>query len=714
MTRFATEIAEFPGFTAEQVLTDTGVLLKLLDAWAERGWLRYLDAAFARALANVPTIDPIEPLALLAAALVSHQAGRGHLLLDLDKTLDDPDAMISITGSIQSVESLPKAGELLINIDTATWQTILKGWPRVGDGKDPTPLVLIEGALYLRRFWQGERDITRLIEDRLKKPFNIEPNRLRAQLDPLFPEHTRPGAGITHWQKIACAVAVRCRFAVITGGPGTGKTTTVIRLLALLQIIATAPDENGEGGRPHRILLAAPTGKAAARLKESIADQVDELDLSHLKDAQALKAAIPHDVSTLHRMLGGTVGTRRFRFNAERPLPADVVVVDEASMIDAELMLALVEALPDTARLVLIGDKDQLASVEAGAILGSLCARTNKGGYDARTHQWLESATGESIDKTTIAELPRTLEQSIAMLRYSHRFGPDSGIGELARAINTGDGGTPENLEAPMSDAERGTTPTVYQILVHGGHQDLHHLKLEGADDPELARLAVAGISDELPGHGRWVARIAEERPDEHADAKSYGCWAKSLCRERETFQLLTPLQRGPWGVSGLNARIEIELAARGLLQIDAEAPHPWYEGRPVLVTANDYVLGLMNGDVGITLRVPVRPDSPDGNMTLRIAFPNEDSESGVRWVLPSRLSGCQTVFAMTVHKSQGSEFDHTALVLPDRWNPMLTRELIYTAVTRAKVHFSLACPDFSVLSEAVNAQIARASRLFF
>ncbi|TVS08761.1 MAG: exodeoxyribonuclease V subunit alpha [Gammaproteobacteria bacterium] len=672
--------------TARQALTQAGAMLRVLEAWADRRWLRDLDLALAQTLLRrEPTMSP---LVLLAAALVSHQAGRGHLLLRLGSVLADPDAYLTLPDAPREAPGgVVMPSTLLAATDLAGWRQALQQSIAVSNGSTRTPLVLRHDDLYLHRYWQHERRIEDAVTRRLLDPLPIEAETLRPLLDQLFPPTARPDVD-TDWQKIACALCARQRFAVITGGPGTGKTTTVIRVLALLQAqaLSEAP------GRSLRIRLAAPTGKAAARLNQSIAAQVQSLDLGTLHDADTIRAAIPTRVDTLHRLLGSRPDTRHFAFDRERRLPVDVVVVDEASMIDEAMMAALIDALPESARLILLGDKDQLASVEAGAVLGSLCARAETGGYDAATAAWLQTASGETLDPALIASEPRPLEQAIVMLRYSHRFDATSGIGSLARAIRNGD--------AAAARTTLGQS--------HG--EDLHAVAIDHADDSALLDRVLHGHGPEAPGYVACLDVLRAQRP-ESTDPADLDAWALAVLDAQAGFQLLCALRSGPCGVQGLNERIETALILGGHIDVGGELRHQWYEGRPVIVTANDYNLGLRNGDLGVTLRVP-RTDDPT-TTALRVAFHRQDDADAVHWVLPSRLQRCETVYAMTVHKSQGSEFRHTGLILPDTPSPVLTRELLYTAVTRASRAFTLFTSQPDVFEGAVGRQIQRASRLF-
>jgi exodeoxyribonuclease V alpha subunit len=639
-------------------------LISLIDAWVQRGWLRPLDRAF---LGFVHSLDPsAEPGFLLAAALASHQLGRGHICLDLAATLENPDASLSLPPEGEYGGPLPELpSQHLAGQTPASWRGCIAASPLAGAGPGNTPLVLDGDRLYLRRYWQYEQQVAQAIRARLEQP--AEPAEALAEYLPaLFPP-TVDGSG-PDWQKIACALAARGRFSIITGGPGTGKTTTVVRLLALLQSRAQAQ------GRPLRIRLAAPTGKAAARLTESIGSAIAKLPGGMGQD-------IPSEAGTLHQLLGARPGTRQFRHHAGNPLHADLVVVDEASMIDLEMMAALLDALRPDSRLVLLGDKDQLASVEAGSVLGDLCQRAEGGGYRPETLAWLQAASGEELSAYAGDHGP--LAQHITMLRVSHRFHGGSGIGRLAAAVNAGQG------EAAAA------------ILRQTAYPDLAHIALSSADDPRLAALCLDGVAG-AQGYRHYLEVLRNRRPAADAPDEAYAEWSAAVLDAFDQFQLLCALRRGPWGVEAQNRRIAHSLQQAGLI----DAAQGWYEGRPVLATRNDYALGLMNGDIGIALRYP---DSAGGNR-LRVVF--RQPGQGLRHILPSRLIDVETVYAMTVHKSQGSEFAHVALLLPDQASPILTRELVYTGITRAKQHFSLAVPDPAVFLQAVRHKVRRSGGL--
>ena len=714
---------------------DVNTLLSRLESWAESGALRPLDLALTRFIRErTPESDPA---VLLAVALTSERNGHGHVCLDLAGALEQPRALLTPRRDWLTPPPGPSAelAEWLAPLTLDEWVARLAHSGAIEDrlgirsspAPDTTPVtpagleidetpepeqapLILAGQrerplLYLRRYWAYEQRIRTGIAARLSQPLTLPEDATRTLLDRLFAEEN---ADTPPWQRVACALAARRAFAIVTGGPGTGKTTTVVRLLALLQGLALEA-----GGPPLRIRLAAPTGKAAARLNESIAGQVDRLPFDRLPGGEeALRPAIPTRAGTLHRLLGTRPDSRHFRYHAGQPLPADIVVVDEASMIDVELMAALLEALRPDARLIMLGDKDQLASVEAGAVLGDLCRHAREAHYTPQTRDWLERVTGARLPQELIDPAGRPLDQAIVMLRHSYRFRDEGGIGALAELVNTGLlQGQPvrdplaalDTLFARQSDPATRTDPSL-------GH--IRRIRLTGEVDTQLDRLVRAGYWHG-PDHAGYLAVLHEQRPPDAAAPEAFDDWARAVLKAQAGFQLLTPLRQGPWGVEGLNRRIQHLLSQGVQAPIAGADERQWFEGRPVLITRNDYALGLMNGDIGLTLRVPAqRSEGGGASMVLRVAFPAGDSTGAIRWILPSRLQAVETVFAMTVHKSQGSEFTHTALVLPDVSNPVLTRELIYTGITRSKSVFTLLYSRDSVVREALGRRVERVSGL--
>ncbi|KXS53776.1 MAG: exonuclease V subunit alpha [Marinobacter sp. T13-3] len=714
-----------PAVDKPHPLTSLADTEALLQQWQQAEWIRPLDTGFARLIRDLSQEqgEAPDPLVLLLAALASHQVGRGHVCIDLATLIDNSnhvlalppeDARISAAPAPdEPVQDAPTPREVLAGTTLTQCLSALNTSQAVSTGELSTPLVLNDTRLYLRRFWRYEQQIAGAIDTRLALPSALSDpgsdttDTLSQALATLF-QSSEP----VDYQKLACALAARQRFSVITGGPGTGKTTTVVNLLAALQAVA---GENPErAGRKYRIRLAAPTGKAAARLNESIGGAVRRLPLAQLP-GQVVLDDIPTRVTTLHRLLGSRPDTRQFRHNRDNPLLVDILVIDEASMVDVDLMASVVDALPERAQLILLGDKDQLASVDAGAILGELCQRAADAHYTGETADWLRAVTSMAVPAELLDDNGQPLDQAVAMLRKSYRFQEDSGIRQLAEAVNT------NALDTAM--LERIRQPAFDDVVWLNGHTPRPDAEATLA---QICQHAVTGTpnafanqgegrvihNQPLPppvGYRKYLERMKNHDLNANSPHAEWDALAREVLEAFNDFQVLCALRKGPWGVEGLNDRIARHLLAEKLLP-RAEG---WYAGRPVLITGNDYNLGLMNGDIGITFSVPWGQDD-DGQPTfvLRVAFPDSESPGGIRWISPSRLQQLETVYAMTVHKSQGSEFNHTCLVLPDRLSPVLTKELVYTGITRARNWFSLITGDAQVFSDAVNQRVVRASGL--
>ncbi|MBY6186598.1 exodeoxyribonuclease V subunit alpha [Marinobacter hydrocarbonoclasticus] len=656
-----------------------------LEPYVEQGWLRALDLTLARWLAQ--QAPETSPEVLLAAVLTSHQLGRGHICLDLEALLADPETLLALPPVGRRAEVRP--GDWLAGLSLAAWRDALAASAVVDTGEEGTaPLVLDGHRLYLRRFHRFESEVARSLMARQSLSFPLPDDvaeRLAVLFDPLKDDAERAGTE-PHWQSIAAALAARSALAVISGGPGTGKTTTVVRLLALLQGLKQDDQRAaGEELTGLRIRLAAPTGKAAARLSESLAATLGDIAAGKVAGVEAdVARVIPTEVATLHRLLGARPDSRFFRHNADNPLHLDLLVVDEASMVDLEMMAALLSALPPKARLILLGDKDQLASVEAGAVLGDLCRHAGEARYQADTRGFLYRATGYDLD--AYQGPGSAIEQQIVMLRKSHRFGADSGIGTLARTVNSGMAGEVKTLWSRFGDITQLAPPTVQDSA-------LKSLLLDGQ---------VTGLEGAPKGYRHYLT-VLRNGLDAQGAGPEGDAWARSVLNAFGEFQLLCAVREGEWGVSGLNERVTQILAGAGLIDAD----QPWYAGRPVMMMRNDYSLGLMNGDIGITL--PFAPEE-GGLPVLRVVFPMPDGS--LKRVLPSRLTEVDTVYAMTVHKSQGSEFAHTVMLLPADPNPVLTRELVYTGITRARNWFTLVVPRPALLDAAIRQRTVRASGL--
>lgn len=591
-----------------------------LEGAVADGRLRAIDlhtALFLEELSGRPA-----PGLLLAASLASQAVGAGHICLPLA-----PVAGQELFGGRVVAPALP------------AWRDELRGSGVVGESGGEEPLILDgRDRLYLARYHAKEGLIAEDLRRRSRRMLPVDEERAAKLLRELFPGN----GGGEEEQKIAAAVAAQKGLTVISGGPGTGKTHTVARILALLQ---------GLAGGSLRIGLAAPTGRAAARLQEAIRQAKQGMP-------PALSEAVPEEASTLHRILGLRPDSGRYRHHRLNPLHLDLLVIDESSMVDVPLMAALVDALPPVARLILLGDRDQLTSVEAGSLFGDIC-----GGAQGGPSTLAEAADGgnrcdfsKPQGRGEASTCRGGINDSIVMLRTGHRFGAESGIGALARAVNSGD---------PASLA---------QVLT-GRYRDLVLVA------PPPAQFSV------------WLAERLLEGFSSCFAAANPAAALESFAR----FRVLCALREGPAGVAGVNALAEQVFRRRGLLDGSSD----WYRGRPLMIRRNHYGLQLYNGDTGI-----VWPDRdgrpwawffrPDGTLTP---------------IAPSRLPAHDTAYAATVHQAQGSEFENVLLLLPLQDNRLLSRELVYTGLTRARSTLTLADPA-QLLAPAVSRRVQRFSGL--
>lgn len=562
----------------------------------EPGYFARIDLHFARLMEQLSQAS--DPGVSVAAALVSRYTRQGHICIDL----------ASHAGRVFQDEATGRRVECP---PLKEWRESLASSPVVGRPGEYRPLILDPASrLYLWRYWNHEKILAdKLLElGRQSVPLDIE--AIRSRLGLHFPGQA---SGHIDWQKVAVLMGLKGALCIITGGPGTGKTTVVSHILAML--VHLDPKI--------RVALTAPTGKAAQRLDESLGRTIRSLQGAGVAlTMPGLRA------STIHRLLGVIPGRARVRHSAENPLPHDAVVVDEASMTSLSLMARLVQALKPGARLILVGDRDQLSSVEPGHVLGDICDIGSGPCYSRETCGLIREATGYELANGS----PEGVQDCLVELRHTHRFGSESGIRQISEAVRAGD-------------------PDVcVQRILKGGFSDVC---MQEISSPHL-----------LPGHL------------EQAALEGYGpCLRATGIEERfdlfAGFRVLCALREGPFGVEAINRLIEEILSRKGFIR--AGSLH--YHGRPVLVTSNDYTVRLFNGDIGFILR-----DDLDGE--LRAFFPGPDGT--VRRISLVRLPEHETAFAMTVHKSQGSEFSRVVLVLPPRQSPVLTRELVYTGITRA------------------------------
>ncbi len=606
-------------------------MISALHRWQAAGVLRPLDLAFADWIGRLAPTG--EPELLLSAALAAHRAGQGDSCLSLARFAGRPafDWPADREGAPPPVLRCPALDD---------WTALLQQVDVVGSRDDNAPLILDGERLYIGRYYDDERTIAEAVSSRAAR-LSLESTGVAETLSKLF---GRPGEDAVDWQRVAAATAVYHRFAVISGGPGTGKTTTLVKVLAML--LHAEPELT--------IHLVAPTGKAADRMLKVIRERVAGLGLS----AEIL-ARMPKEAETIHRYLRpDRLG--RFQRNATNKAPTDCVVVDEASMVDLQLMAALVRSLPAAARLILLGDRFQLASVDAGSVLGDLCGHGQTLSPSPDWAAQLEAVGAIGAGMVPAGEDPAGLADCIAELKVSHRFDARSGIGKLAAWVNA---------SAPESDSVE---------ALFRRFEDLElHLSSERGPAPEALEVAI-----------------------EHYAAIALAGSAEDALAKIDAMRVLCAVRRGPFGVEAVNAAIEQALRERGVLAPLQGASH--YPGRPILITSNDYGLRLYNGDVGVIW--------PNDEGQPRAWFRTAEGD-GLRALSPYHLPEHETVFAMTIHKSQGSEFDRVLLILADQDRPYLSRELIYTAITRARRRLLLSAGS-TVLQEAAGRAVQRDSGL--
>jgi exodeoxyribonuclease V alpha subunit len=511
----------------------------------------------------------------------------------------------------------------------------------VSDGTNLSPLIFIENKLYFQRMWLDEKNVAQYFNHTaLDKELSYNTD-LTAVLNQLFIQNQPE----IDWQKVAVAAALTRKVTIISGGPGTGKTTTVAKIL--VGILLTNPNA--------RIITSAPTGKAASRLTESLSHTIEQLAFTSLN--------IKTEAITLHRLLGAKPDNRSFKYDKHNPLHVDVLVVDEASMVDLNMMARVIEALPFSARLILLGDKDQLSSVEAGAVFGDLCTFITHGYSKPRARE-LSQLTGYDVPT---CEQTATITDSICLLQKSYRFNESSGIGLLANAVKAGCSTTAKKLllDGSLSDIQYHalSSQQAYEDVLHDSINHYKHylnvIKQNGINDIALV-----------------LAKFAE-------------------------YRLLCAVREGHFGVEGLNKQIELLLTKNKLIYLKNK--EAWYVGRPIMILRNSASLGLYNGDIGITLKA----EHDSSKLRVYFSFP----DGSIKGFSPFRLPEHETAYAMTIHKSQGSEFDDVNIILPTDNSPLLNRALLYTAITRAKKTVSIYATE-AILLQAIKSQTKRHSGL--
>ncbi len=592
-------------------------LLTQLERWKENGWITEAEVQFPKLLQQ---LDPeVDERVLLAAAMCIYAQLNGHVCLDIQHwdeqyLFNEPETKVEITQKLKE-----------------EWLLALRESSLVSAGDELKPLILEEGRLYLQRFWKYEEELCERISAKAEKTNSVSEQESKA-----IRKVTAPANDLfeTNWQHVAVQLSFLKNLVIISGGPGTGKTFTVLNIITAHML--------ANSDKKLRLALAAPTGKAARRLTESITAGKNRLQ-EDIKDV----AQIPDKAQTIHKLLGANYRGSKFSFNEKNPLPYDLVIIDEASMLDITLWIHLLRALSPATKLIILGDKDQLSSVEAGSILGDLCA-----GDNSFSKEITKQLSGIELEPEKQSPQKPAINDSIVFLTKSYRFDEQSGIGKFAQAVNRGDD------EAAIS------------ILNDSTYKDIRWQK-PGA---KLVHQVIKEYA--VQHHHNYMSADGENR-----------------LAQSNTRKILCAVRKGPLGVEQINRQAERMIKQAKGYTIGDE----WFPGRLVMATRNNALLKLRNGEIGLYNQT----DRDEGTVT----FEGEHAAA----ISTSRLTDYEPAFGITIHKSQGSEFDEIAIFLPTVINTILSKEILYTSVTRAR-RDTLIVAEERILRQTIRRSVSRKS----
>ncbi len=610
------------------------ILLNRLKKHKKAGIIDAVDFEFTHFLYS--SHSQIAANVLLAACLASYFYRQGNVCLILDD-YDECNLFAETETSLQPLQTP--------NLEQ--WKKELADSPIVGAPGEFKPLLLDNaGRLYLHKLWTQERSLAdNLLQKQALANCQVDYEKLKEGLERLFPDVSRD----IDWQKIAAAAAILQPLVLISGGPGTGKTRTVIRILALLL------EQLQQKKQVITIALAAPTGKAAARLNSSIYNQKELLNT----DPQII-GQLPDNAVTVHKLLGARLHSDTYKFNKDNKLPCDLIIVDEVSMVDQRLMNSLLLAMKPTARLILLGDKDQLASVEAGSVLGDICKKAeNK--FSASFFEMLRKLDMHLPPKSVTNELV-SLNDNIVLLERNYRFAANSGIMQL------------------ISNIKKGAADKAISLLKDVNYEDIELRNYENFDK-------------------LWENSKSAFR--NYFDTVEAGKSISVLLGELQQFKILCAHRTGPFGVENLYRQIEQKLRTQKFIK----SRDVWYEGRPVIIRKNNYHLQLRNGDIGICRKDEHR------EWTVCFSRKTQTGNDEIVKIHPERLPLYEAAYALTIHQSQGSEFDEVMVVLPNYSSKILNRELLYTAVSRARKKVSIIAKN-KIIKQTINSRLSRKAGL--